>query len=137
MLRTTGDRGLRAAKSLCQLNKLYNTEQGIFRAATERASLIESFITGELTTDGVQLAVDAIIARIEQEKAQRAKEEMPPEVPLVEIRRQERMTTLLKRFAGWQKLIGDQPLYCSVNISLQHALLKKGPSFSQAKDRAV
>lgn len=120
MLRTTGDRGLRAAKSLRQLNKLDDAEQGIFRAAIERSSLIEGFITGKLTTDGVQLAVDAIMARIEQENTQKTKEEMPPEVPLIEIRRQERMTTLLKRFVGWQKLIGDQPLYPDERKALSH-----------------
>lgn len=113
MLRATGDRGLRAAKSLRQLDKLDDPEQGIYRAAAERAPLIKGFIAGELTTDGVQIAVDAILVRIAQENTQQTQteEELRPEVSLQEIRRQERMTILLERFASWQKLIGDQPLY--------------------------
>lgn len=111
MLRTTGDRGLRAAKSLRQLDKLDEPERGIFRAAAERAPLIESFIAGEITTDGIQLAVDKILGSVAQENAQQTEEQHRTEVSLQEIRRQERMATLLKRFASWQKLIGDQPLY--------------------------
>jgi ParB/RepB/Spo0J family partition protein len=110
MLRASGDRGLRAAKSLRQLDKLDDPGQGIFRAATERAPLIQQFLAGELTTDGIQLAVDAIIARIGREAVQPAKETVSVVSP-VEIRRQERVATLLKRFASWQKLIGDEPLY--------------------------
>jgi ParB/RepB/Spo0J family partition protein len=110
MLRTSGDRGLRAAKSLRQLDKLDDPARGIFRAAVERAPLIEQFLAGKLTTDGIQLAVDAIAARMEQGNTQETREQAPA-VSLQEIRRQERVTTLLKRFASWQKLIGDQPLY--------------------------
>jgi ParB/RepB/Spo0J family partition protein len=110
MLRASGDRGLRAAKSLRQLDKLDDPGQGIFRAATERAPLIQQFLAGELTTDGIQLAVDAIIARIGREAVQPAKETVSVVSP-VEIRRQERVATLLKRFASWQKLVGDEPLY--------------------------
>src|SRR5437588_387945 len=64
MLRTAGDRGLRAAKSLRQLDRLDQPEQGILRAAIERAPLIQKFLAGELTTDGVQHAVDAIFTRV-------------------------------------------------------------------------
>lgn len=112
MLRTAGDRGLRAAKALRQLDKFDHPEQGIVQAAAERAPLIEQFLAEKLTTDGIQLAVNTIIARLEhkQEHAQEA-ETQRLEISSQEIRRQERVTTLLKRFASWQKLVGDQPLY--------------------------
>lgn len=111
MLRASGDRGLRAAKSLRQIDKFDDPAEGIFRAAAERAPLIEQFLAGELTTDGVQLAVDAIVARLTQKQEQgQETEKQPSYLSPLEIRRQERITTLLKRFAGWQKLIGDQPL---------------------------
>lgn len=110
MLRTSGDRGLRAAKSLRQLDKLDEPEKGFFRAVAERAPLIEQFLAGKLTTDGVQLAVNAIIARVGQEKTQESEESLPA-ISLQEIRRHERVTALLKRFTSWQKLIGNQPLY--------------------------
>lgn len=118
MLRTAGDRGLRAAKSLRQLDRLDQPEQGILRAAIERAPLIQKFLAGELTTDGVQHAVDAIFTRIEQEKNQHGPVNIPQEVSFTEIRRQERMTTLLKRFASWQKLIGETPLYPEERVAL-------------------
>lgn len=109
MLRVSGDRGLRAAKSLRQLDKLDDPESGLFRAVTERALLIQQFLAGELTTDGVQFAVNAIFARLEQKDHQEMAP--PPEVALMGIRRQERVTTLFKRFVSWQRLVGDQPLY--------------------------
>jgi len=111
MLRAAGDRGLRAAKSLRQLDKLDHPEQGIFRAAAERIPLIQKFLTGELTTDGVQYAVDAIFARSEQENGQKDAEARPQEVSVPEIRRREKVTAFLKRFVSWQKLIGETPLY--------------------------
>lgn len=111
MLRMAGDRGLRAAKSLRQLDKLDHPEQGILRAATERATLIRRFLIGELTTDGVQYAVDTIFARIEQEGPHEEREITLQNVSTTAIRRQERITTLLKRFASWQKLIGETSLY--------------------------
>src|SRR5579859_785102 len=110
MLRSSGDRGLRAAKSLRQLDKFDDPAQGHFRAVTERTPIIARFLAEELTTDGVQLAVDGIIARIGRERSSQ-KDELVPDVSPQEIRRQERVTTLLKRFASWQKLVGDQPLY--------------------------
>lgn len=112
MLRMSGDRGLRAAKALRQLDKFDNPDQGTFQAAAERTPLIERFLSGELTTDGVQLAVSAIVARLEQTPGLTPEAEMPqPGVSPQEIRRQERVSALLKRFASWQKLIGDKPLY--------------------------
>jgi ParB family chromosome partitioning protein len=109
MLRAAGDRGLRAAKSLRQLDKVLDPKQ----AAAERAPLIERFLAGELTTDGMQIAVNTIIARITTENAQPEpiEERQQPEVSSLDIRRQERMTTLLKRFESWRKVIGEQPLY--------------------------
>lgn len=110
MLRITGDHGLRAAKALRQLDKFDNAALGLFRAAAERAPIIERFLREELTTDGVQVAVNAVVARLER-KDPSATEEPVPEVSPQEIRRHERVTTLLKRFTSWQKLVGDQPLY--------------------------
>lgn len=110
MLRAAGDHGLRAAKALRQLDKFDEPAQGVFRAAAERAPIIERFLQEELTTDGVQLAVNAVIARLEQQNPLAAQSPVPDVSPQ-EIRRHERVTTLLKRFVSWQKLVGDQPLY--------------------------
>lgn len=114
MLRAAGDRGLRAAKSLRQLDKLGQ------RAPVERASLIQKFLVGELTTDGVQYAVNAIFARIEQEHLQKETQTKPQEVSSTEILRQERMATFLKRFASWQKLVEETPLYPEERDALEH-----------------
>jgi ParB family chromosome partitioning protein len=110
MLRTAGDHGLRAAKALRQLDRFDEPARGIWRAAVERAPIIERFLQEELTTDGVQLAVTAVIARLEQQGTSVAEEPLRDIYPH-EIRRHERVSTLLKRFVSWQKLVGDQPLY--------------------------
>jgi ParB/RepB/Spo0J family partition protein len=110
MLCTAGDRGLRAAKALRQLDRFDEPAQGILRAAGERAPIIARFLREELTTDGVQLAVTAVITRLELQDTLAAAEPVRDVSPH-EIRRHERVTTILKRFVSWQKLIGDQPLY--------------------------
>jgi ParB family chromosome partitioning protein len=110
MLRTAGDHGLRAAKALRQLDKFDDPARGIFRASSERAPIIERFLKEELTTDGVQLAVNAVAARLEQ-KDTLAVPQPGPDISPQEIRRHERVTTLMKRFVSWQKLVGDQALY--------------------------
>lgn len=134
MLYLAGDRGLRAAKALRKLDKLDRLEQGIVRAAAERAPLIQKFLSGELTTDGVQYAVDTILARSEKEQQYDDKQEIPPEISSTEIRRQERMTTFLKRFASWQKLVGKAPLYTEERAALEQLIQEIQMYLSQTSD---
>jgi len=134
MLRAAGDHGLRAAKALRQLDRFDEPELGIWRAATERAPIIERFLGEELTTDGVQLAVTAAIARLQQQEILTGAEPVRDLSPQ-EIRRHERVSTLFKRFVSWQKLVGDQPLYpeeretlSRLAVEIQISLARSGDS---------
>lgn len=120
MLRLSGDRGLRAAKALRQLDKLDDPEHGILRAAAERAPIIQQFLAGDLTTDGVQYAVNAVFSRREQVSQQQESSTASTQAPPEEIRRQERVHSLVKRFSSWKKLAGEGVLYPEEREALTH-----------------
>lgn len=71
--------GVRAAKALRRLDAIDDPEQGgsAGRAAQERAPIIEAFLKGELTTNGLEKTVDAVLQRL----SQRQEEEVPQPLP--------------------------------------------------------
>lgn len=119
LIKSGGDRGMRAAKALFQLEKHFGHD----KAVELWTPLIASFLNGSMFTDDIEKAVERYIGK---EDKMTSPIQEPQIADTLTIRRQQRAASVRQKWQSFRKVIGDEPLSAEVKAEIEAVYQEMG-----------